>query len=85
MENIEIPERSNAEQCFTLIAILLSSKLIYMNTNGMEISLSISLLAGSWYCLGKRQNKTNRLAVRFVIMDKNRQCFLAGRSRSCNT
>ncbi len=48
-KTLKLLQRSNAEQTFTLIALMLSSKLIYMNTQGMEISLSIFLLASSWY------------------------------------
>lgn len=42
-------QRSRAEQYFTLIVMLLSPNFIDMNTQGMETSLSVSLLAASWY------------------------------------
>jgi hypothetical protein len=50
-----------------LIAILLSSKLIYINTNGMEISLSISLLAGSWYAWVKGKIKLTGLLCGLLL------------------
>jgi hypothetical protein len=59
--------RSSAEQLFTLAAILLSSKLIYMNTNGMEISLSTSLLAGSWYAWVKGKTKLTGLLCGLLL------------------
>ena len=42
---------------FVLIALLLSSKLVYWNTSGMEISLSLCLLVGTWYTWTKGQIK----------------------------
>jgi hypothetical protein len=41
--------RSSFEQIGVLLALLTSSKLIYMNTQGMEIPLALALLAVSWY------------------------------------
>ncbi|MEW6403469.1 MAG: hypothetical protein AB1649_16860 [Chloroflexota bacterium] len=41
--------RSASEQIFVLIAILMSSRLIYMNTQGMEMPLVLCLMAASWY------------------------------------
>ncbi len=41
--------RSAFEQIGVLLALLTSSKLIYMNTQGMETPLALALLSASWY------------------------------------
>ena len=41
--------RSIFEQIGVLLALLTSSKLLYMNTQGMETPLALALLAASWY------------------------------------
>lgn len=41
--------RSMVEQVCALLALLASSKLIFMNTQGMETPLALALLAASWY------------------------------------
>jgi hypothetical protein len=42
-------QRSASEQIFVLASVLLSSRLIYMNTQGMEMPLVLCLMAASWY------------------------------------
>ena len=46
---VKVLRRSIFEQIGVLLALLTSSKLIYMNTQGMEIPLALALLAASWY------------------------------------
>lgn len=41
--------RSTIEQIGVLLALLTSSKLLYMNTQGMETPVALALLAASWY------------------------------------
>ncbi len=41
--------RSVFEQIGVLLALLTSSKLLYMNTQGMETPLALALMAASWY------------------------------------
>lgn len=48
-QTLKVLHRSIFEQIGVLLALLTSSKLIYMNTQGMEIPLALALLAASWY------------------------------------
>ncbi|MFN8384337.1 MAG: hypothetical protein U0V02_20535 [Anaerolineales bacterium] len=41
--------RSTFEQIGVLLALLTSSKLLYMNTQGMETPVALALLSASWY------------------------------------
>jgi hypothetical protein len=60
--SLKLLNRSAAERCLVPSALLLSSKLVHMNTNGMETSLSLALMAASWYTwVGGRMKLTGLL------------------------
>ncbi len=50
-------QRTAAEQLFPLAAILLSSKLLYMNIAGMETPIVICLMAASWFACAQEKMK----------------------------
>jgi hypothetical protein len=66
-KTLKFSGRSSAEQHFVLIVILLSSKFLYITTNGMEISLSMFLMASSWYAWVRGKTKLTGLLCGLLL------------------
>ena len=56
-QTLRFLHRSTAEQLFPLAAILFSSKMLHMNTQGMEMPLVAFLMAASWYACASEKMK----------------------------